>query len=99
MAADLRAQTQANLQAADQRLDALVDITGQQKIVAVSIGSELDAQNKMLRQVDEHMDATQVQLTKTNALVKNFKENGTTWGGWILAILLVASIVVVWVVN
>jgi pyruvoyl-dependent arginine decarboxylase (PvlArgDC) len=92
------AQVQQNLQRIDGQLDALVDITAQGRIVATSIGSELDDQNRMLGEVGEHMDKTQDEVDKAVAKTVELKMTGSNWAGWICVVLLIAAIIVVWVV-
>ena len=95
--AQLHAQTQEQFQRIDQRVDALLDITETQKILANDMGNELTAQNQMLQDVSSHMDKAQLQVDKANAAVYEAKASGTTCAGWILIIILIVAILCVWI--
>lgn len=95
---DLHMQTQENLSRVNEQLDALVDITGQQRVLARSIGNELEDQKHMLSEVDTHMDKTGNEIEKATSLLDEVKKSSGTCAAWILMILLLISIVIVWVV-
>ena len=95
---ELHQQTQQNLSRVNEQLDALVDITGQQRVLARSIGSELEDQKHMLSEVDQHMDKTGDEIEKATSLLDEVKKSSGTCAAWILMILLLISIVIVWVV-
>ena len=95
--AQLHAQTQEQFQRIDQRVDALLDITETQKILANDMGNELTAQNQMLQDVSTHMDKAQLQVDKAHAAVIEAKASGTTCAGWILIIILIVAILCVWI--
>jgi thymidine phosphorylase len=90
---------QENFQRIDEQLDTLVEITGTNKVLAKSIGNELELQQHMLTDVDGHMGKTQDQLDRTNKVVFDLRKRGGNCAGWILVILLIIGIVVVWVVK
>ncbi|OHS93826.1 SNARE domain containing protein [Tritrichomonas foetus] len=94
--ANLHAQTQEQFERIDQRLDALVDITGTQKVLATSIGNELEEQNQMLQDTNVHMDKAQLQVDKANAAVLEVKASSSQWAAWILMIVLIVAIICVW---
>jgi uncharacterized coiled-coil protein SlyX len=56
--------TQQLINQIDDKLDQLINITGQQVVLARSIGSELADQNKMIHRLNEHMDTTDNKLNK-----------------------------------
>lgn len=69
------AQAKANMAVIDKQLDALVEITGQTKMSAYQINSELKDQNKMIEgtsQKMEHVDGRVVRATsKVNEVAKS----------------------------
>jgi t-SNARE complex subunit (syntaxin) len=92
------AQVQQNLQRIDGQLDALVDITGQAKVLGRSIGTELEDQAVMLNEVDSHMDKTQTEVDKAVQQTQEFRMTGSNWAGWICVVLLIVAIILVWVI-
>jgi syntaxin 8 len=90
-----QAQTQQNLQRIDVQLDALVDITGNARVLAGQIGNELQDQNKMMSEISEHMDGTQRDVEKATAAVQDVKTAGSTWCAWVCVILTIVAIVVI----
>lgn len=95
---DLHQQTQQNLARANEQLDTLVEITGAHRVLAKSIGNELEDQKQMLSEVDTHMDKAGNEIEKAKGLLDEVKKSSSTCAAWILMILLLASIVIVWVV-
>lgn len=94
----MQQQTRDNLRRIDEQLDALVGLSQQQRIVATSIGTELNDQMDMLSEVDSHMDKTYDQVSQANGMLDVVKEKSGTWCAWILMALLVIAIVAVWVI-
>lgn len=95
MAATL-AQHEANkaaMQDIDNGLDALVSITGQMSENATAIGQELDDQNAMLKDTNEHMDKTDENINKaTDKLVKLQKTGGSAITSYIVMAILIILI-------
>lgn len=89
-------QNQEQFQRIDQRIDALVDITSTQKVLANSIGNELTEQNRLLMDTNDHMDKAQLQVDKANAAVLEVKATSSQWAAWILMIVLIVAIICVW---
>jgi syntaxin 8 len=89
-------QTQLNLQRVDTQLDALLDITGNQRVLAGQIGTELTDQQKIMGNISDHMDRTNDGIVKTTEAVLEVKTAGSTWFAWILAILTLIAIICVW---
>ncbi|KAK8838381.1 Syntaxin-8 [Tritrichomonas musculus] len=89
-------QNQEQFQRIDQRIDALVDITSTQKVLANSIGNELTEQNQLLMDTNDHMDKAQLQVDKANAAVLEVKATSSQWAAWILMIVLIVAIICVW---
>jgi t-SNARE complex subunit (syntaxin) len=87
-------QVQETIQRIDGQLDALVDISGQQKHIASNMGHELDAQNRMISGMSLHMDSTQEGVDKANRAVLRVKQSAGTCTAWIIAIVLIIIIVV-----
>ncbi|EAY01915.1 SNARE domain containing protein [Trichomonas vaginalis G3] len=95
--ADYHAQTQQNLQRADQKLDALVDITAQQKYQAGQINTELKDQNQMISNINDKMDnADQKVVTATDNVNKLLKKKSSMIA-FLFMILFLIGIVLVWV--
>ena len=92
----LYAQNQEQFQRIDQRIDALVDITSTQKVLANSIGDELTEQNQLLMDTNDHMDKAQMQVDKATAAVLEVKATSSQWAAWILMIVLIVAIICVW---
>ena len=92
-------QTRQNLQRIDEQLDALVGISANQKVLAASIGTELQDQLEMMSEIDGHMDKTHEQVNQANGLLEVVKDKAGTCGAWILMALLIIAIVIVWVVD
>ena len=93
----LYSQNQEQFQRIDQRLNALVDITSTQKVLANSIGDELTEQNQLLMDTNDHMDKAQMQVEKANAAVLEVKATSSQWAAWILMIVLIIAIICVWI--
>lgn len=92
---ELHQETQQNLNRIDQQLDALVDITGTSKVLANQIGGELNDQNEILRQTNDHMDSTNNQVKKAVIATQKLKHTPCSWLAWILSLLLVIANVLV----
>lgn len=90
-------QNQEQFQRIDQRLDALVDITGTQKVLANSIGNELTEQNQLLMDTNDHMDKAQMQVNKANEAVLEVKASSSQCAAWILMVVLIVAIICVWI--
>jgi syntaxin 8 len=97
-ASGTQAQTQQNLQRIDGQLDALVDITGNARVLAGQIGNELHDQNKMMGEISDHMNVTQRGVEKATTAVKEVKASGSTWFAWVMVVLTLVGIVVIWFV-
>ena len=93
----LEEQTQNHMSRINNQLDALVDITSQQKTVARSLGNELDDQNKMIADQTDHMDQANNKVMKATAHVKEAQKKTANNIGWGLVILLIVGIILVWV--
>jgi hypothetical protein len=87
-----------NKQLIDDRLDTLVDITGTMRGTAVQINDELKTQEAMLKDVDRHMDRTQVEVDKAVQKERSLKLSRSNWIGWILVVVLVIALVVVCII-
>lgn len=94
---ELHEQTQVNMNRIDQQLDAIVDLTATQKVLAKSIGNELEDQSKMLDTSNRHMDMAQMQVDKANTRLTELKKKAGTWSAWLLIVLLIVAIILVWV--
>lgn len=94
---NLYAQNQEQFQRIDQRLNALVDITSTQKVLANSIGDELTEQNQLLMDTNDHMDKAQNQVEKATAAVLEVKATSSQCAAWILMIVLIIAIICVWI--
>ena len=90
-------QTQENLRQIDNKLDALVDIIGQINVSAKSIGQELEEQNQMLADTNQHMDKTHTNVQKATDAVVEVKATASNWTAWILIIVLIIAIILIWV--
>ena len=95
--ADYHSQTQQNLQVADKQLDALVDITAKQKIMAGEMHNELKDQNQMIGQINDKMGRADDQVVKATEAVNKVRATKSACISWIVMILLIIAIIVVWV--
>ena len=96
--ADYHAQTQANLALADQQLDALVNITAEQKLVANQMNAELKDQNQMIGQINDKMDKADDQVVKATEAVNKVQASKSACISWIIMVLLIIAIIITWVV-
>ena len=92
----LQQQTQENLSRVNDQLDALVQITGNQKVMASTIYNELGEQTKMIDDVSGHMDKAQNEVNLANRLVFQVKASSGTCAAWCLMVLLLIAIVIIW---
>ena len=95
--AEYHTQTQQNLAYADKQLDALVNITAQQKVVANQINSELINQNQQLEQVQNKMDNADVNVQKATEKVNKVAATKSACISWIISIILIIAIILCWV--
>ena len=91
-----QSQTQQNLQIIDRQLDALVDITGQQKVISGQINTELKDQNQMISSTTQKMDNVDQNVQKATSQVHKVGETTSSCISWILMILLIIAIILVW---
>lgn len=95
--ADYHAQTQENLQKADQKLEALVDITAQQKYQAGQINNELKDQNQMISNINDKMDHTDQKVVTATENVNKLLKKKSSIIAFVLMFLFIIGIVLVWV--
>lgn len=90
-------QIDDNMRQIDNKLDALVDITGNLNVAAQSIGNELEDQNRMLADTNQRMDKTNENIQKATDAVVEVKATASNWVAWILIVLLIIAIILIWV--
>ena len=95
--ADYHQQTQQNLQVADKQLDALVDLTAKQKVVATQMYDEMRDQNQMIGQINDKMGRADDQVVKATEVVNKVQATKSACISWIIMILLIIAIIIVWV--
>ena len=91
-------QVRQNLQRVDEQLEALVEMSGNMRVVSTTIQTELRDQTHMLADVENHMDKTADQVDNANQALGEVKASSGTCAAWILMILLIAAIVCVWII-
>lgn len=79
----------------DAGVDALVDITGQINQGAKEIGTELESQIEMCKEINEHMDQTDANINKATDKLKEVQAvGGSSICSWVCMVLLIILIIV-----
>ena len=89
----------------DNQIDNLVDLTEIQNSNANAIGNELEDQNQMLHETNNHMDKTSMMVddaylsTKklNDGLQGEFKVAICTKIGWVIVFVLLITIILLWI--
>ena len=83
----------------DAGVDALVDITGQINQGAKEIGTELESQIEMCKDINEHMDQTDANINKATDKLKDVQAvGGSSICSWICMVILIILIIVALVI-
>jgi len=85
-------QTQVNLSTIDRQLDALVDITGQQKVIAGQMNAELVDQTQMIGNTNQKMDEANNKVEKATEKVVKAGRSSSSCISWVLIIIEIAVI-------
>lgn len=83
----------------DKQLDALVEITGQTKMAANQINSELKDQNQMIQGTTQKMDRVDGRVVQATSKVNEVAKSKSNLIAWVVSVLLIIAIVVVWIVG
>jgi DNA-binding ferritin-like protein len=88
-------QMQAQIEAIDQRLDDMIEITRANKAAAAQEGAELAGQQQLISDINEGMDNAQGRVSKAIEQEKDVQEMSKgNCVGWILTIIFLIAIIV-----
>lgn len=87
--------TQQVIKEQDAGLEELSKIISRQKNIARAIGNEVDVHNEILDDLAEGIDRTNVGLINETRQVRTIASKDSTWGYWLVIILLFIAILIV----
>ncbi|GFO33206.1 syntaxin-8-like [Plakobranchus ocellatus] len=93
--ADLHQQQQHIIMEQDRGLDALSDVIGRQKQMALDIGNEVDDQNELLDDINERVDRTDNRIQRETRHIKLVDRKSNTCCYYVVIILLFVAIVII----
>lgn len=95
---DLKLDHKRLLKDQDNNLERLSKVISRQKDISVTIGSEIDLQNEIVDDLAERMERTNVAIQKETTHVSVITRKDSTWGYWMIILLLFFAIVAVMLV-
>lgn len=94
-ASDLKLDHRVLLKDQDENLERLSKVISRQKEISVTIGSEIDLQNEIVDDLAERMERTNAAIQKETTHVSVITRKDSTWGYWMIILLLFFAIVAV----
>lgn len=95
---DLRQRQEHAIREQDSGLDALSQVVGRQRQMALDIGNEVDTQNELIDDITDHVDRTDQRLLRETRHIRVVGRKSGTFAMWAVIMLLLLAIVVVCVV-
>ena len=90
-----RQEQQQIIRHQDDSLDSLSKVISRQKNIALRIGNEVDTQNDIIDNIADQMDTMNSRVSSTTRNVENVADKDSTYGYWIVIILLFVAIIIV----
>lgn len=90
-----RSEQQQIIRQQDDSLEALSKVISRQKNIAIRIGSEVDTQNDILDNLTTQMDNVGTRVSSTTQNVNHVADKDSTYGYWMVIILLFVAIVII----
>ncbi|RXG67590.1 hypothetical protein Avbf_14414 [Armadillidium vulgare] len=92
---ELRSQQREVVQAQDAVLESLSAVVGSQRHIAQSIQSEVEDQDDLLIDIQDRTTVTQASLEQQTSNITEATRKASTWGYWIVVVLLLIAIIIV----
>ncbi|XP_070497728.1 syntaxin-8 [Chironomus tepperi] len=90
-----RQEQQQIIRHQDDSLESLSKVISRQKNIAIRIGNEVDTQNEIIDNIADQMDTMNSRVGSTTRNVENVADKDSTFGLWIIIIILFVAIIIV----
>jgi syntaxin 8 len=90
-----RQEQQQIIRHQDDSLESLSKVISRQKNIALRIGNEVDQQNDIIDNIADQMDTMNSRVSSTTRTVENVADKDSTFGYWLVIVLLFVAIIIV----